>query len=174
MSGMRRRGLSIIELVVVVVILGVVAALAIPTLSKGAVNNDGTLLRERVSLLRTAIEMYYDDHGFYPGGRAAGEFPAGSPEAFAAQLVKFTDAAGAASDAPSVRFCMGPYLRGGVPVCPLSTPTPSERVAMIDGDALPAWDESLPEVGWVYNWRTGYIAAKSSGVDDRGVRYDSY
>jgi prepilin-type N-terminal cleavage/methylation domain-containing protein len=174
MSGQKRRGLSIIEVVVVVVILGVIAALAIPTLSKGAVNDDEALLRERVALLRTAIELYYDDHGFYPGGRPAGQFPAGSSEAFVNQLVKFTDAAGAASDSPSERFCLGPYLRDGIPVCPVSTPVPSEKAALIDGDDFPRWDRSLTDVGWVYNWRNGYIAANSSGVDARGVRYDSY
>lgn len=171
---MRTRALSIIELIVAVVILGVVAALAIPRLSQGAVNDTKADLRARAAILRTAIELYYDDHGTYPGQKATGAAPAGSPEAFAAQLGRFTDADGVVSDTPGARFCYGPYLRDGTPICPVSTPTPSGQVALIAGDALPGFDESATGAGWIYNYQTGYIAANSPGIDTRGARYDSY
>lgn len=173
---MKRSTPSLVELVVAVVILGVLAALAIPHFSHAAVSDDAGDLRTDLAVLRTAIEMYYDDHGFYPAQRSAGTAGAGlgTAAAFIRQLTQYTDAEGHARATPGEPFGYGPYLRDGVPPCPVSVGRPSAAVHVIAGMTGPAYDPTAPHAGWVYNYETGYIAANSPAQDPLGVRYDSY
>jgi len=173
---MDRRALSLVELIVAVVILGVLAAIAIPRFSQGATNGCEPELRANLTVLRTAINLYYQDHGAYPGQNAAGLPTAGpgTPAAFILQLTRYTDSAGRVSSAGSDVFCYGPYLRWGIPPCPVSSQVRTARLHMIGGAALPGRHGTAREGGWIYNYETGYIAANSDGVDADGVRYDAY
>ncbi len=165
---------SLIELVVVVVILGVLAALAIPQLSRGATDTTETRLKARLSVLRTAIALYYEDHGAYPGQEPDGTFPAGSPECVVRQLTEYTDAAGRVAGTPSETYIFGPYLLNGIPPCPVAPEVPSDGIAIVRGSAMPGFVESRPDAGWVYNPDTGYIAANSAQISATGQRYDHY
>jgi prepilin-type N-terminal cleavage/methylation domain-containing protein len=172
----RRGAFTLVELVVAIVILGLLAAMAIPRLSRGAVDGDEAELRSSLSVLRTAIELYYHDHGVYPGREPAGSAAAepGTAAAFVRQLTRYTDAAGRVSATPGGSFCYGPYLRQGVPPCPVAPRSPSGGVWLVSGSAIPAYSEAAGNAGWVYNCDTGYVAANSPGVDAQGVRYDRY
>lgn len=167
---------SLLEVVVVVVILGALAAVAIPRFSQGAVDDSDTDLRANLAVLRTAIELYYHDHGEYPGQRSAGSSGAGTgtPAAFIRQLTQPTDADGRASPTRSATCCYGPYLRSGIPACRVCAGGPSARVHVIRGTGRPEYDATVAGAGWVYNCDTGYIAANSDGVDSRGMPYNAY
>ncbi len=170
----KRAAFSLIELVVVVVILGVLAALAIPQFSRGASDTVETRLKARLGVLRTAIALYFEDHGAYPGQNPDGTFPAGSPDCVARQLTLYTDAAGHTAPQPSDTCCFGPYLRNGIPPCPVSPGNPSAVLAIVRGSAMPGYQASASDAGWVYNPDTGYIAANSSATSACGLRYDRY
>jgi type II secretory pathway pseudopilin PulG len=174
-TGMKRETLPLLELIVVVVIFGVLAAMAIPRFSAGATRTTESDLRSDLAVLRTAIELYYD-HGTYPAQKGAGAFgaEAGTAAAFVRQLTQYTDAEGRASPSPSATFRHGPYLRRGIPACSVPPGDPSSRMRLINGSAVPAYDATAPDAGWIYNCDTGYVAANSDEVDDRGVRYDTY
>ena len=169
-----RRGFSIVELVLAVVVLALLAAVAIPRLSQAAPNSDARDLRASLAVLRTAIELYHQDHGRYPGQRPAGSAGAGTAAAFIHQLTQYSDADGHASITRSETFCYGPYLRRGIPLCPVAPAGPSARVHVITGGAVPAHDPTAGGAGWIYNPDTGYIAANSNDVDADDVRYDTY
>jgi general secretion pathway protein G len=172
---MRKDAFSIVELIVVVVILGLLAAMAIPRFSQGATGDAESDLRTDLAVLRTAIEMYRHDHGAYPGQQpAGGTAPARTAAAFIRQLTQYTDAEGHASLSRSATFCYGPYLRNAIPACSVAAPRPSARVCVITGSAVPAYDRNASRAGWVYNCDTGYIAANSDHADADGLRYDSY
>jgi len=173
---MTPKALSLIELVVVVVIFGLLAAVAIPRFSAGATHDPGRELRARLALLRTAIALYYQDHGTYPGRLSAGAPDADSATgaAFVRQLTQYTDRHGHASPTPSPVFCYGPYLEHGIPACPVSGGEHRSDVHVITGSAAPGYCAQAPAAGWVYNCDTGYIAANSAETDMRGVRYDTY
>jgi general secretion pathway protein G len=173
---MKKNAFSIIELIVVVVVLGVLAALAIPRLSQGAVNQSESDLRAGLAVLRTAIEMYHDDHEAYPAQRSAGTVgaEAGTTAALLRQLTQYTNAAGHARATPGDAFSYGPYLRNGVPPSPVSTGQSSALVHLIAGQAKPAFDSTTLGTSWIYNYETGYIAANSDDQDALGRRYDSY
>jgi general secretion pathway protein G len=66
MNGARRSGFSLVELVVVVLILGILAAVAAPKMfdTAGDARQNGT--RQSLTVLRDAIELYKAQNGSYP------------------------------------------------------------------------------------------------------------
>lgn len=87
---MKKRGVTLIELLIVVVILAALAMIAIPRISASADNAKQNACDTNVDLINSAIEMYYvDNDGTWP-----------------AALVDVTGST--------------TYFPDGVPVCPLS------------------------------------------------------
>lgn len=170
----RRSGFSLVELIVVVVIIGILAAIAIPRFSRGAAGAGSSGVRGNLAVLRNAIEMYYYEHGKYPGQAAAGADAAGSEGAFIAQLTKFSDDAGGVSDTKTSQYRYGPYLRKGVPPCPVTPRLGKTGIKMLNGTTAPAYDASAADAGWVYNYETGDIVVNSNATDLEGVAYDTY
>jgi hypothetical protein len=173
--GRELRAINVLEIVVVGVVLAIVAALTIPRLGEASTAPPSTQppLSERVAVLRCAIDRYLQQHLALPAQQTDGPHPAGSPEAFASQLTQFTDAAGVASATRSERFCYGPYLRDGVPACPVGAAAERTRVHVIT-DGPPAYTATAPEAGWVYNCQTGLIVPNAEGCDGEGRGYDEY
>lgn len=154
----RGGGFSLLELVIVVVIIGVISAIAIPRMTRGASNAGATALQANLAVLRNAIEIYRAEH--------QGAFP--SAESFKQQLTMYTKADGTnwnvAPDTDTDRI-YGPYIRA-VPMLPVGARKSQVGVAAADG-AL---------IGWIYDEVTGVITGNTTSqeVDINGVRYDSY
>lgn len=68
----RRGGFTLIELVVVVLILGIIAAIAAPRLFDTANDARGASGKQSLAVIRDAIEMYRCYYGEFPG-QAGGE-----------------------------------------------------------------------------------------------------
>lgn len=143
-----RRGFSLVELVIVIVILGVIAAIAVPRISRGAKGADESAVRQDLSILRTAIEMYSAEHG--------GDYPGDTEEKFADQLLKYSDKSGNTSDTKTGKFIYGPYLRQQIPPLPVGDKAGMNAVKV--GNTGPAVDAS-GDYGWIYNYETGQIIA---------------
>jgi len=168
-------GVSLVEVVLAVVILGLLAALTIPRLSTAATPPDeGALLREHLKVMRVAIERYYQDHGVYPGALGHGQTAAGEPTTVIAQLTRYTDADGHVSDVRDARHRFGPYLRDGVPPCPVPPRIGRTGLCILAGDERPDFAPDAPDAGWLYNPRTGRIAVNSDVVSPDGRGYISY
>ena len=87
-------GLTLIELMVVVVILGIISAIAIPSISNAINSAKQNTTIATLSTIQTALQQYYTDHDAYPTELA--------------QLTNKTDANGLADSAG----VYGPYLDG--------------------------------------------------------------
>ncbi|MBK8915611.1 MAG: prepilin-type N-terminal cleavage/methylation domain-containing protein [Phycisphaerales bacterium] len=173
MRAAKRSGFSLVELIVVVVIIGILAAIAIPRFSRGATGAGASGVGGNLQVLRNAIELYYYEHGEYPGKNAAGAAAAGSEAAFIAQLTKYSDANGGVSDTPTGEFKFGPYLRKGIPPCPVAPRAGKSGIAMIN-TGTPAYTAGAADAGWVFNYETGDICVNSNDTDADGKSYDSY
>jgi general secretion pathway protein G len=65
-----RKGLTLIELLIVVIILGALAAIAIPRITTSATTAKKNVCSTNIATLNTSIEMYKMDKGSYPGSVA--------------------------------------------------------------------------------------------------------
>lgn len=60
-SGKRRKGFTIIELMIVLTIIGILVSIAIPTYQKSLIRANETVLRSNLFTLRTMIDEYTYD-----------------------------------------------------------------------------------------------------------------
>lgn len=148
-----------IELVIVVVIIGIIAAIAIPRMSRGVSGASNSALRGDLATLRKALDLYQAEHN--------GEYPklAKLPGA----LTQYSDEAGTdfADDknAPTGRI-FGPYLRE-IPPLPVGPNKGETDFTNTLGTA---------DTGWVYDEDTGVIKPNIPALDkdDSDILYSDY
>ncbi len=169
---MARRGVNLVELLLVVIILGIIASIAIPRASRGARVTTDPELVNCLAILRTVIEEYAADHeARFPGTKP--DRTAGDPTLFAAQLTKFTSITGEVSATRTSTHRFGPYVHRGIPAVPVGSHRGSWQVAIDIDNLMPAADPRKP-VGWIYNPLTGDIIANAEGTDEAGQLYCNY
>lgn len=156
----RKHGFSLLELVIVVVIIGIIAAIAIPRMSRGTAGAGDSAAAGDLAVLRNGIDLYAAEHG--------GAFPALAT--IANQLMQYTDAAGDAQAAKDATHIYGPYLRK-VPPLPVGT---VNKGKITFTDTVPA--AAAADAGWYYNAATGDILANcpDAEVDASGTQYNDY
>ena len=165
-----RRAFSLVELVIVVTIIGVLASIAVPRLSGAATGANSAALQATLAGVRKAIDMYFAEHGSYPGSDPSAKTPSG--DWFIKQLTMYSDDDGNTNVSYSTTFQFGPYLRKPFPTNPTND-LDTVRVKPTPGTPDPA-DGSY---GWVAVLSHGYFgilatdgALEDAGIDDVGVK----
>ena len=160
----KRQGFTLVELVIVIIILGILAALAIPQFVSSTKDAQEATLRGDLAVLRNAINLYYHQHAsIYPGAKkvdgSGDDTGAGdNPVAFVNQLTQYTDKTGKVSAAlDRTNYPFGPYLMTAVPSNPLATTGASTVSVTTDTGAVTA--DGSPTTGWKYSKATGQIIA---------------
>lgn len=151
----RRSAFSLIELIVVLVILGVLCAIASVCMGAAAANSCEAALKADLARLRGAIDMFTVEHAETPP-RLVG---------FADQLTTYTNGGGHALPAANSGHIYGPYLRQ-IPLLPMGADKGKNTVV----------DNYQAGNGWVYEQSTGAIApnAAPTELDSRGKPLNSY
>ncbi len=168
-SRRRRPGFTLVEILIVVVILGILAAIVVPQFSNASAVTRENVLREDLRFLRNAILTYHVQHNSVAPGFPGGDTSQAPTESdFVAQLTSPTNASGAVGGASSALFPFGPYLREmpDNPVNQLNT------VRIVGPGAFPA--NPAGTHGWVYQPSTKKFAADCEGTGLSGTRYFDY
>jgi general secretion pathway protein G len=135
------RGFTLVEILIVVIILGILAAIVIPQFTNASTQARQSNLSTQVQSLEQQIALYQLQHN------TAATSPLDLVSGWT-QLTEYTDINGGVSAAADSTHIFGPYLNS-VPVNPLTDPT--------NGSVVAADPSSKP--GWVYNSTTGKIYA---------------
>ena len=96
----RRGAFTLVEILIVVVILGILAAIVVPQFSSAAQESRQSSMEQSIHRIRQQVEVYAAQHG--------GEYPTDA-STFEAQMTEPTNAAGQAPGANEQVF--GPYIR---------------------------------------------------------------
>jgi general secretion pathway protein G len=152
-----RRGFSLIELVIVVVIIGIIAAIAIPRMSRGSAGAADAAVKQNLSLLRNAIDMYQQEHN--------GTLP--SLGSFSNQMLQYSGLDGSTSASKTTTQYLGPYLRNIPPI----TVGDNKGKFGVSAPATPDGD-----TGWLYDAATGNITPYTPGQPEDSAKqlYSSY
>ena len=101
-------GFTLIEMLIVVIILGILAAIIIPQLSVSTEDAKINTLKTNLGGLRSSIEIYYAQHGNYPGANddngTATSDDGIAATAFVKQLTQYTNSDGGVNAEKSTTY----------------------------------------------------------------------
>ena len=143
----RTKGFHLLELLVVVLIMGTLVAVALPHVTKAALQAQESALKRDLIVVRDAIEMYAERFGFPPGPDSRS-----SPEALEE----------------------GQDLMKRIPLAPLGPKEGTKGIRVV-GDGEPLMGVANPLRAWKYDYKTGEFIFNYNGVSRDGVTtYDEF
>jgi len=135
----KRSGFTLVEILIVVVILGILAAIVIPQFSDASTEAKNSSLASDLQTVRSQIQLYKIQH--------TDALPGAGTASFTLAMTGQTDVAGA------VGTTYGPYLRA-IPANPFN------NLATVSETAVaPTGDNST---GWHFNTVTGEFSANDT------------
>ena len=150
-----KNGFTLVEILIVVVILGILAAIVIPQFTEASNEARTSSLSQDLQTVRSQVELYKIQHTDTLPGSVTGV-------SVAVALTQYTTAAGALADpqAPGTGI-FGPYLQK----------IPTNPYASANGDTIqpvttnPTTGDGDP--GWFFNSTTGAFGANTPGDETK-------
>ncbi|MEN6578114.1 MAG: prepilin-type N-terminal cleavage/methylation domain-containing protein [Phycisphaerales bacterium] len=166
-----KRGFTLVEILIVVVILGILAAIVIPQFTQASTEAKQNSLCSDLQSLRSQIELYKCQHNDMPPGNteAAGVITS-AIDSFDEQMIYCTDIHGATENS-KVRNATGGYIYGPylerIPDNPFNNDNTLDAMAASGTPTTAGSGDS----GWQYWTATGEIFANDEGsfVDSTGT-----
>jgi prepilin-type N-terminal cleavage/methylation domain-containing protein len=178
-------GFSLVELLIVVIILSILAAIVVPQFSAATSDAQESALDSNLNAMRSAIELYKVQHGnAYPGavatsggtcptGSTAGTATAAGAQAFMDHLLMFSDATGKTCSVGDATFKFGPYLRKGVPADGITGKGSVVADIVVTTTGAPLAPAAATG-GWAYDSKSGQVVMNSNAVDNKSKAYSTH
>ena len=169
----KQRGFTLTELLIVVIILAILAAIVVPQFASSSDDAKVSALQANLARMRSAIDLYYQQHGHYPsavaatgatcpGGGTAGTGAQDDDQAFIDQLTRYTNAAGQSCTTTDNTFRFGPYIKkDALPENPISA---DATLVIVTTGALGMTGAATP-AGWRFDNVTGQFIADDAAND---------
>jgi general secretion pathway protein G len=167
----RPQGFTLIEILIVVVILGILAAIVIPQFSNASHVARENALKDDLRYLRTQVAVFKAQHRDIPPG-----YPGGNPNAIptaddlVAQMTLYSNDKCVTSTTGITGFPLGPYVQK-MPANPLTSV--AQVLVIPNGQAMPKTYQGT-DYGWIYKPQTQEIVVNSDQKDNNGVAYLDY
>ncbi|MHC4172380.1 MAG: type II secretion system protein [Planctomycetota bacterium] len=146
-----KSGFTLVEILIVVVILGILAAIVIPQFTDAAMEAKESRVRTELQTMRSQIELYKVQHNDNLPGAADTGF---TPASFTAALTGPTDVHGAVGTDPSTD--LGPYMQS-LPTNPFNNASAVDPVT-----SNPSAGDTTDATGWWFNTVTGAFGANDT------------
>lgn len=165
-----KQGFTLVELLIVVIILAVLAAIIVPQFGSSTEDANVSNLKTNLVSLRTATEIYYQQHNArYPGkfseldGTTA-TTAAGCKVAFVSQLTQYTDKNGKVSGTKDATYKFGPYIKEStLPANPfLAGATAKDILCDILTNNITTAATADGTTGWKFYVLTGRLVANDN------------
>jgi prepilin-type N-terminal cleavage/methylation domain-containing protein len=161
---------TLVELLIVVIILAILAAIILPKFSTVTASARATMLMDDLRVLRSQMMVFKAQHnGVAPGypGCDTGNSPDG--DVLTSHITLVSTAQGLTAPVGTPGFNYGPYMRE-MPENPING---KKNVLVIaDGADFPTTPSD--QFGWVYQPSTLTFRADSGGTDEAGKAYFEY
>jgi len=150
---MRKRGFSLVELMIVVAVLGILAAIVVPQFQSHSTQARQAVAKDSLRILRSAIELYTAQHGGIPPGYEDDD-PQTVPSSsnFHDQLV------------------VNRIYLTDIPRNPFNNL--QDITVLGNNEAFP--QDAVDGYGWIYQPATKTIKVNWPGSDSGGIRYLDY
>ena len=165
-----KKAFTLVELMIIVAILGIIAAIALPQFQTHTQQAKESAAKESLRILRNAIELYSIQHNDVPPGYPNGDVTAApSVTVLVYQLCTATKATGEYAAVGTAGYDLGPYI-------PKFPENPFNNLTSID---LLNNIEDMPtgatgNFGWIYKPATKNIRLDWPGTDTDGQDYYNY
>jgi len=137
------KGFTLVEILIVVIILGILAAIVIPQFTQASTEARLSNLKTNLQTVRSQLLLYATQHRDTPPGAL-----------FATQLTQWTDISGDVTTSADATHTFGPYLQS-IPMNPISN---LNSVRIVTG-ATTVFAAPTTDGAWWYNSTNGEFRA---------------